>query len=165
MRTARLWLVKEIEIDDLNDFEAYSEFEERIRGHSDGEVGCQDVMNQTCCRGCLYIITECKSRGQPAVSISILGSTVDRFLVRSILYSLEPNPLASHSSIVTSTASKDISAVAKDLRGNYIPPSAESKLCMRMLPFAEVLRARKRLSIIQQGNRKTYLTTIDSRTV
>ena len=51
VRTARLWVVKEIEVDDLNHFEAYSEFEERIRAHSDGEVGCQDVMNQTCFRG------------------------------------------------------------------------------------------------------------------
>ena len=116
-------------------------------------------------QGFLYIITEGRNGGQPAVSISILGSTVDRFLVRRILYSLEPNPLATNGSIVTSTASKDISAVAKDLRGNCILPSAESKLCMRMLPFAEVLRAREKLSIIQQGNRKTYPTTIDSRPV
>ena len=116
-------------------------------------------------QGCLYIIIEGRNGGQPAVSISVLGSTVDRFLVRCILYSLEPNPLAANSIIVTTTASKDISSVAKYLRGNCILPSAESKICMRMLPFAEVLRARKRLSIIQQGSRKTYPTTIDSRTV
>ena len=88
-RSARLWSMKDVSVEILNDFEYYTNLDERIRSHSYGELSCYEVMNQFYCRSCLYIMTEGRSETRPAVSLTSISSSVDRFLVRCIFYSLE----------------------------------------------------------------------------
>ena len=88
-RSARLRSMKDVSVEHLNDFEYYTDLYERIRSHAYREPSSYEVMNQFCCRICLCIITEGRSESRPAVSLTSMSSSVDRFLVRCIFYSLE----------------------------------------------------------------------------
>ena len=164
-RSARLWSMKDVSVESLNDFEYYTDLDERIRSHSYGELSSYEVMNQFCCRSCLYIITEGRSETRPAVSLTSISSSVDRFLVRCIFFSLESEDAAEKSSIVLNTASKDVAVIARQLRVNCIRPGKEASSYVQMLPFTEVCRARERLCSIHENDHVVHQFAIDPRTL
>ena len=146
--TSRLWRINSINVNNLEDMEELSQFDDNIRSHSNGYLSASEVRGQYSCRSCLYIITEGNFGKLPNVSVAELSSLIDRWLVRFIKFSVASSAEAAKSPITNTSCSEELSAVSIQLRVSCKSIRVESGENVRLLPFADVMRARARLSNI-----------------
>ena len=149
----------------LEDMKELSQFDDNIRGHSNGYLSASDVRGQYSRRSCLYIVTEGNFGKLPNVSLAELSSPIDRWLVRFIKFSVASRAEAANSQITNTSCSEELSAVSIQLRVRCKSIRVESGENVRLPPFADVVRARARFSNIHGSKWARPISSVDRRTV
>ena len=73
----------------LNELEKFSNFDDALAPHTNGELDDDTVSRRYASPWCLYIVTNGKSGSGPDISIQSVEEAADRWLIRSILFALD----------------------------------------------------------------------------
>lgn len=121
-------------------------------------------MGRRCCRSCLYVVTDGKRGGRPIYSTNSIKSIIESWLVKCVLFSVEPETSPQYRRLQESSITEEIRTVAKTLRLSCVKIENDCGT-VRMLPFPAVFLSRKALCGFFKSDTHSKLASVDDRTL